>query len=69
MNEGKRLNNRQLGSLVHAGASGIHGSGRNLLRYQNHASPCNAEFDGFDPYARTEISRDDEITIDYGDHT
>jgi SET domain-containing protein len=40
-------------------------SGRNLLRYLNHASPCNAEFDGFDLYASRRISRDDEITIDY----
>lgn len=41
-------------------------SGRNLLRYVNHASPCNAEFEGFDLYATCVISRDDEITIDYG---
>jgi hypothetical protein len=40
-------------------------SGRNLLRYLNHASPCNAEFDGFDLYASCAICRDDEITIDY----
>ena len=42
-------------------------SGRNLLRYLNHATPCNAEFDGFDLYARTMIQHDAEITIDYGD--
>lgn len=41
-------------------------SGRNLLRYLNHASPCNAAFDGFDLYAICAIRRDDEITIDYG---
>lgn len=40
--------------------------GRNLLRYVNHASPCNAEFDGFDLYARCAIPCDVEITIDYG---
>ena len=40
--------------------------GQNLLRYVNHASPCNAAFDGFDLYARKRIRRDEEITIDYG---
>jgi SET domain-containing protein len=40
-------------------------SGRNLLRYLNHAPTCNAEFDGFDLYAKRAIRRDDEITIDY----
>ena len=40
--------------------------GRNLLRYLNHADPCNAEFDGFDLYARRKIVKDEEITIDYG---
>lgn len=40
-------------------------SGRNLLRYLNHAPACNAEFDGFDLYAKCAIHRDDEITIDY----
>lgn len=42
-------------------------SGRNLLRYLNHGLPCNAEFEGFDLYARTTIPRDAEIKIDYGD--
>ena len=42
-------------------------SGRNLLRYLNHGLPCNAEFEGFDLYARKAIPRDAEITIDYGD--
>jgi hypothetical protein len=41
-------------------------SGRNLLRYLNHASPCNAHFVGFDLYARCAIPSDGEITIDYG---
>ena len=40
-------------------------SGRNLLRYLNHAVPGNAEFDGFDLYARTSIRADDEITFNY----
>jgi len=41
-------------------------SGRNLLRYVNHASPCNAYFDGFELYASCAIPRDAEVTIDYG---
>ncbi|MCG6965803.1 MAG: SET domain-containing protein-lysine N-methyltransferase [Chromatiaceae bacterium] len=41
-------------------------SGRNLLRYLNHADPCNAHFDGFDLYALCAIACDQEITIDYG---
>ena len=40
-------------------------SGRNLLRYLNHADPGNAEFDGFDLYARTRIEVDEEITFNY----
>jgi len=40
-------------------------SGGNLLRYLNHASPYNAQFDGFDLYATRSISCDVEITIDY----
>ena len=39
--------------------------GRNLLRYLNHASPYNAQFDGFDLYATRSISSGVEITIDY----
>ena len=41
-------------------------SGRNLLRYVNHATPCNACFDGFELYALCAIPCDAEITIDYG---
>jgi len=41
-------------------------SGRNLLRFLNHAPSCNAEFDGFDLYARRAIAPGEEITIDYG---
>lgn len=39
--------------------------GRNLLRFLNHASSCNAEFDGFDLYACRAIAVGEEITIDY----
>ena len=41
-------------------------SGRNLLRYLNHQLPPNAEFDGYDLYARKTIKPGDEITFDYG---
>jgi len=40
-------------------------SGRNLLRFLNHSVPGNAEFDGFDLYARTDIEQDEEITFNY----
>ncbi|WP_456448115.1 SET domain-containing protein [Thiolapillus sp.] len=42
-------------------------SGRNLLRYLNHAADCNAEFDGLDLYAVKDIAKDEEITFYYGD--
>jgi SET domain-containing protein len=42
-------------------------SGRNLLRYLNHSQTCNAEFDGLDLYATTDIAKDEEITFYYGD--
>ena len=41
-------------------------SGRNMLRFVNHARSCNAEFDGFDLYACRAIAPGEEITIDYG---
>ncbi len=41
-------------------------SGRNLLRFLNHARPPNAELDGPDLYARRVIARGREITFDYG---
>ncbi len=41
-------------------------SGRNLLRYLNHQDAGNAEFDGFDLYAREDIKSHEEITFDYG---
>ncbi|MCW8908462.1 MAG: SET domain-containing protein-lysine N-methyltransferase [Sedimenticola sp.] len=40
-------------------------SGRNLLRFLNHSDPGNAEFDGFDLYALTDIEQDEEITFNY----
>ncbi len=40
--------------------------GNNLLRFLNHATPCNAAFVGFDLYAERPIALDEEITIDYG---
>lgn len=40
--------------------------GENLLRWLNHSDQPNAEFDGFDLYARQAINMDAEITIDYG---
>ncbi|MCG8429102.1 MAG: SET domain-containing protein-lysine N-methyltransferase [Chromatiales bacterium] len=40
-------------------------SGKNLLRFLNHAKPGNAEFDGFDLYARVAIAADKEITFNY----
>lgn len=46
-------------------ANAIGRSGRNLLRYLNHAKPGNAEFIGFDLFARKAIEVDDEITFNY----
>jgi len=40
-------------------------SGRNLLRYLNHARPGNAHFDGFDLFARVRIRVGSEITFNY----
>ncbi|WJW76334.1 SET domain-containing protein [Thiohalobacter sp. IOR34] len=37
----------------------------NLLRYLNHSSQPNAEFDGYDLYALRAIEPGEEITIDY----
>jgi hypothetical protein len=39
--------------------------GNNLLRWLNHSDRPNAEFDGFDLYARRTIAVDEEISIDY----
>jgi len=42
-------------------------NGKNALRYLNHNNqPC-AEFDGYELYAVTDIKKDQEITIDYGE--
>ncbi|MBK1720651.1 SET domain-containing protein [Thiocystis violacea] len=40
--------------------------GSNLLRWVNHCECPNAEFDGFDLYAKVVIAMDEEITCDYG---
>lgn len=45
-------------------ATGI--SGKNTLRFLNHAKKCNAEFEGVDLYAKKRIKKDDEVTFDYG---
>jgi len=50
---------------VEAEAGWIGRRGLNRLRYLNHDPAPNAEFDGFDLYARRAIRRDQEITIDY----
>jgi hypothetical protein len=42
-------------------------SGRNLLRFLNHARPGNAEFDGYDLFARRMIRAGEEIIFDYGE--
>ena len=39
--------------------------GCNLLRWLNHSTDPNAEFDAFELYARGRIEPGDEITIDY----
>ena len=40
--------------------------GTNALRWLNHSDDPNAEFDGFELYARQVIAIGSEITIDYG---
>lgn len=40
--------------------------GDNLLRWLNHSADPNAEFDGFDLYARRPIAVGEELSIDYG---
>lgn len=40
--------------------------GTNVLRWLNHSEDPNAEFDGFELYARLAIRVGSEITIDYG---
>lgn len=41
--------------------------GQNELRYMNHSSTPNAEFDGVDCYALRTIEENEEITFHYGD--
>lgn len=40
--------------------------GRSEMRFMNHADQPNAELDGLDCFAVTDISAGEEITIDYG---
>lgn len=40
-------------------------SGKNLLRFLNHKEKGNAEFYGFDLYAKKNIRKHDEITFNY----
>ena len=47
------------------GGAPVGRSGRNLLRWLNHQEDGNAEFDGFDLYARRRIEPGEEITFDY----
>jgi uncharacterized protein len=47
------------------GRNSVGRSGRNLLRYLNHSDRPNAQFAGFELYARRTIRADEEITIDY----
>ena len=42
-------------------------SGRNVLRFLNHSTRPNAEFDGEELYALKRIREGDEITFHYGD--
>lgn len=41
--------------------------GKNFLRYLNHSTEPNAEFDGFDLFALRDIHPREEITINYGE--
>jgi len=50
---------------VYEGDEWVGRSGRNLLRWLNHREQGNAEFHGYDLYAKGVIEPDDEITFDY----
>lgn len=52
---------------VYEGDTLVGRSGRNKLRYLNHSTRPNAEFDGFELYALRDIAKDEEITIHYGE--
>jgi SET domain-containing protein len=41
--------------------------GKNILRYLNHCKQPNAEFEGRDLYAISDIEPGEEITFDYGE--
>lgn len=51
---------------VDAGNGWVGRRGFNRLRYLNHSSRPNAEFDGFHLYTLRAIRAGEEITIDYG---
>lgn len=53
---------------VHQGGDEWEGVlGQNELKYLNHSSKPNAEFDGVDLYAVRTIQPDEEITFHYGE--
>ena len=41
--------------------------GKNMLRYLNHSSKPNVEFDGLDLYALRKIAAGEELVFDYGE--
>lgn len=49
-----------------AGGSWTGYDGRNEMRFMNHSREPNAEMDGLNCYALTDIRPGEEITIDYG---
>ncbi len=66
--EGPRVNRNGSHVLwVYEGHGWTRRDGKNLLRFINHSSEPNAEFDGFDLYALRDIRPGEEITIDYGE--
>jgi SET domain-containing protein len=62
---GARRNGTYVLWVYEEGQEPVGRRGRNLLRYLNHQKNGNAAFDGFDLYAKREISRGEEITFDY----
>ena len=50
---------------VDEGEGWIGRRGQNVLRYTNHSDAPNAEFDGFDMYAKRAIAPNEEITFNY----
>ncbi len=41
--------------------------GKNMLRYLNHSTAPNCEFDGFDLFTLRDIAAGEELTFDYGE--